>query len=126
MRGGSPKPIARPMRKTSAFFAPTTCAMRPAVTNGQLRQMNTWRRLGKCGNETGLGAEPLGRSAKAKADGLTPTSPNVDHTVAPSANPAAAVELVLRNVRREYWFVGFSIIIRWRGKSTEQPLADKH
>src|SRR5206468_10098364 len=44
----------------------------------------------------------------------------------PISSPPAAVELVLRNVRREYWFVRFSIILRWWSKRTERPFADKH
>ena len=59
---------ARPVRTMSAGFAPTTRAMRSGVTNGQLRHTKACRRLGKCGNETGLGAGPLGRSATAMAD----------------------------------------------------------
>jgi len=52
----------------SAGFALTTFAMRSGFTNGQLRQTNACRWSGKCGNETGFGAAPLGRSATEMAD----------------------------------------------------------
>lgn len=87
----------------SADFATTTRAIRAGVTNGQLRQTKAWRRLGKCGNETGLGAAPFGKSATATADDLLPTSAEAGQTEAPSASPPAAAELALRKFRREQW-----------------------
>ncbi len=104
MRGGSPSPIARPKRTMSAGLAPTTCAMRSGVTNGQLRHTKAWRRLGKCGNGTGLGAAPLGRSATAIIGDFASPFASAGHPNPPSASPPAAAELVLRKVRREKSF----------------------
>src|SRR5438105_1538793 len=54
--------MARPMRSISACFAPTTDAIRATGTRLQFRQTNACSRSGKCGVETGDGAEPDGRS----------------------------------------------------------------
>src|SRR6266705_7090603 len=102
MRVGSPRLIARPMRKISARFAPTTPAIRSVVTNGQLRQTNACRRLGKCGNETGLGAGPLGRSETEKTGVLSFVRANAGKADTPRASAPSVVEAVPRKRRRDW------------------------
>src|ERR1041385_8549623 len=101
MRGGSPKPIARPMRTMSDFLAPTTCDIRSGVTRGQLRHTKAWSRAGKCGSDTGVGALPIGRSAAEGAESFAPTFAQAGEKYVPSASPPSTAELVLINLRRE-------------------------
>lgn len=86
----------------SARLAPTARAIRSVVTKGQLRQTNACNRLGKCGNGSGLGAEPLGRSVTASAeDGSAPKARGVPKDEANAKLPSA-VELALIKLRRDH------------------------
>src|SRR5437016_3696902 len=107
MRGGPPNPIARPMRTTSDGRAPTTSAIRSTGTSGQLRQTNACNRSGKCGDETGKGACPLGKSATAGPGDLAAARPGTGDDIAPSASPPVSTELVLINPRRDRSVVNF-------------------
>src|ERR1041384_1925352 len=98
MRGGGPRPIARPKRSIWAGVAPTTCAIRGTGTSGQFRHTKACKRSGKCGKDTGGGATPLGRSVGDSGDAMSPGAV-VGHE--PRARPPAMALLVLRKARRE-------------------------
>ena len=66
IRGGPFNPMLRPSRTISPALAPTTSPIRRAGTSCQLRHTNACSRSGKCGNATGFGALPCGRSAAVK------------------------------------------------------------